>query len=170
MTVTVREAVFADAARILPMYNHAVRETTAIFDTGESDLAGREAWLAKRQGSGFPVVIAEIDGVVSGFASFGEFRAWDGYRFTVEHSIYVAPDRHREGIGRALLIVLIERARAAGKHAMIAGVEASNAGSIALHVAVGFREVGRIPQVAEKFGRWLDLVFLQLLLDDRVEP
>ncbi|MDB5677738.1 GNAT family N-acetyltransferase [Sphingomonas bacterium] len=166
----IRDAASNDAVGILPMYNYAVRETTAIFDTGESDLAAREIWLTKRQEAGFPVLVAEIDGAIAGFASFGDFRAWDGYRFTVEHSIYVAPDRHREGIGRALLTGLIERARAAGKHAMVAGVEAGNAGSIALHVALGFREVGRMPQVAEKFGRWLDLVFLQLLLDDRASP
>ncbi|MEO5938054.1 MAG: N-acetyltransferase family protein [Sphingomonas sp.] len=170
MTPIIRDAVTADAVGILPMYNYAVRETTAIFDTTPSDLAGREAWLAKRQGDGFPVVVAEIDGAIAGFASFGEFRAWDGYRFTVEHSIYVDTARHREGIGRALLAALIERARAAGKHAMMAGIAAENAGSIALHEALGFREVGRIPQVAEKFGRWLDLVFLQLLLDDRDRP
>jgi len=170
MTPIIRDAVAADAAGILPMYNYAVRETTAIFDTTPSDLAGREAWLAKRQGGGFPVLVAEVDGAIAGFASFGEFRAWDGYRFTVEHSIYVDPARHREGIGRALLAALIERARASGKHAMMAGIAAENAGSIALHQALGFREVGRIPQVAEKFGRWLDLVFLQLLLDDRVRP
>ncbi|THD35216.1 MAG: N-acetyltransferase family protein [Sphingomonas sp.] len=170
MTPTIRDAVPADAAGILPMYNYAVRQTTAIFDTGESDLAGREAWLARRRDAGFPVLIAEVDGTIAGFASYGEFRAWDGYRFTVEHSIYVSPARHREGIGRALLAALIERARGAGKHAMIAGIEAGNAGSIALHSALGFREVGRMPQVAEKFGRWLDLVFLQLLLDDRAQP
>lgn len=170
MTLTIRDATPADAARILPMYNYAVRETTAIFDTGESDLAGRAAWLAKRQGDGFPVLIAEFDGVVVGFASYGDFRAWDGYRFTVEHSIYVDPARHREGIGRALLAALIERARVSGKHVMMAGVEARNAGSIALHRTLGFQEVGRMPQVAEKFGRWLDLVFLQLLLDDRAQP
>ena len=78
-----------------------MRETTAIFDTTPSDLAGREAWLAKRQGDGFPVLIAEIDGAIAGFASFGEFRAWDGYRFTVEHSIYVDPTRHRRDRPRA---------------------------------------------------------------------
>ena len=148
----IRDAVHADAAAILPMYNYAVRETTAIFDTGESDLAGRAAWLVARQGAGFPVLVAEVDGVVAGFASFGDFRAWEGYRFTVEHSIYVAPARHREGIGRALLLALIGRAREAGKHAMVAGIEAGNAGSIALHRALGFREVGRMPQVAEKSG------------------
>ena len=170
MSPTIRHAVTADAAGILSMYNYAVRDTTAIFDTTESDLAGRKAWLAKRQAAGFPVLIAEIDGTVAGFASFGEFRAWDGYRFTVEHSIYVDPARHREGIGRALLAALIEHARRAGKHAMVAGIEAGNAGSIALHRRLGFQEVGRMPQVAEKFGRWLDLVFLQLLVDDRTEP
>lgn len=170
MTPIIRDAVPADAAGILPMYNYAVRETTAIFDTRTSDFAGRQTWLAKRQGDGFPVLVAEMGGAVVGFASFGEFRAWDGYRRTVEHSIYVDPARHRAGIGRALLSALIERARASGKHAMMAGIAAENAGSIALHEGLGFREVGRLPQVAEKFGRWLDLVFLQLLLDDSVTP
>lgn len=170
MTLIVRDAVPADAAGILPMYNYAVAETTAIFDTRLSDIAGREAWLAKRHEDGFPVLIAEIDGAIAGFASFGDFRAWNGYRFTVEHSIYVDPARHRSGIGRTLLAALIERARSSGKHAMVAGIAAENTGSIALHEALGFREVGRMPQVAEKFGRWLDLVFLQLLLDDSVTP
>ncbi|MBS0479824.1 MAG: N-acetyltransferase [Proteobacteria bacterium] len=170
MTLIIRDAVPADGAGILSMYNVAVAETTAIFDTRLSDLAGREAWLAKRRNDGFPVLAAEIDGTIAGFASFGEFRMWDGYRLTVEHSIYVDPARHRRGIGRALLTALIERARVAGKHAMVAGIAAENVGSIALHRALGFREVGRLPQVAAKFGRWLDLVFLQLLLDDRERP
>lgn len=170
MTLIIRDAVPADAAAILPMYNYAVRETTAIFDTTPSDLTGREAWTAKRQGDGFPVLIAEVDGAVVGFASFGDFRVWEGYRFTVEHSIYVDQMRHREGIGRALLGALIDRARKGGKHTMVAGIEAGNAGSIALHLALGFHEVGRLPQVAEKFGRWLDLAFFQLRLDDRERP
>ncbi len=170
MTPIIRDAVIADAAAILPIYNFAVRETTAVFDDRPSDLAGREAWLEKRRTDGFPVLIAEVDGAVAGFASFGEFRAWNGYRATVEHSIYVDPARHRLGIGAALLGALVDRARAAGKHAMIAGVAAENAGSIALHRSLGFREVGRLPQVAAKFDRWLDLVFLQLILDDRPKP
>ncbi len=170
MTLSIRDATPADAAAILPIHNHAVRETTAIWNEGESDLAGREAWLAARAAAGFPVLVAEIDGTVAGYASFGEFRAWDGYRFTVEHSVYVDPSRHRSGVGRALLEALVERARAMGKHAMIAGIEASNEGSIALHRSLGFVEVGRLPQVGAKFGRWLDLVFLQLTLDDRAAP
>lgn len=170
MNISIRDALPADAAAILPIYNHAVSSTTAIWNDAESDLAGREAWLAARAAAGFPVLVAEVDGAVVGYASFGDFRAWDGYRFTVEHSVYVDPARHRGGIGRALLASLIERARATGKHAMIAGIEAGNGGSLALHHALGFREVGRLPQVGAKFGRWLDLVFLQLTLDDRDVP
>ncbi len=170
MPLLIRDAVAGDAAAILPMYNHAALNTTAIWNDAASDLAGREAWLASRRVAGFPVLIAELDGAVAGFASFGDFRSWDGYRFTVEHSIYVDPARHRGGVGRALLEALIERAREATKHAMIAGIEASNTASIKLHESLGFREVGRLPQVGAKFGRWLDLVFLQLVLDDRATP
>jgi len=167
---SIRDAIPADAAAILPIHNHAVLSTTAVWNEGESDLAGREAWLAARAAGGFPVLVAEIDGAIAGYASFGDFRAWDGYRFTVEHSVYVDPARHRSGVGRALLEALIERARAMGKHAMIAGIEAGNQGSIALHRSLGFEEVGRLPQVGTKFGRWLDLVFLQLTLDGRDAP
>jgi len=170
MTLIIRDATVDDAAAILPIHNQAVRETTAVWNSIESDLAGRETWLAERQAAGFPVLVAEIDGSVAGFASFGHFRAWPGYRFTVEHSVYVAAEKQGQGVGRALLAALIERARANGKHAMIAGIEAGNAGSIALHTALGFREVGRLPQVGAKFDRWLDLIFLQLTLDERAAP
>ena len=168
--ISIRDASRADAAAILPIHNHAVLATTAVWNEGASDLVGREAWLAGRVAAGFPVLVAEVDGAVVGYASFGDFRAWDGYRFTVEHSVYVDPAHHRRGVGRALIEALIGRARAAGKHAMIAGIEARNEGSIALHRSFGFREVGRLPEVGAKFGQWLDLVFLQLMLDDRAHP
>jgi L-amino acid N-acyltransferase YncA len=170
MTVTLRDATLADALAILPIYNHAVNHTTAMWSEEESTLAEREAWIAARQGAGLPVIVAEIEGAVVGFGSFGEFRARSGYRLTVEHSVYVDHNRHRGGIGRALLSDLIDRARAMGLHAMIGGIEAGNAPSIALHQALGFVEVGRLPQVGVKFGRWLDLAFLQLTLDDRAAP
>jgi len=170
MTLLIRDATAADAAGILPIYNHAALETTAIWNEAASDLAGREAWLAARQAAGFPVLVGEVEGTVTGFGSFGDFRAFDGYRHTVEHSVYVHPDHHRLGIGRALLVALIERARAAGKHAMIGGIEAGNTASIALHESLGFRQVGLLPQTGAKFGRWLDLAFLQLMLDDRSIP
>ncbi len=107
---------------------------------------------------------------VAGYASFGDWRAFDGYRHTVEHSVYVRPDCQGVGIGKALMVVLIERACAIGKHVMVAGIEAKNGGSIALHKKLGFEEVGLLLEVGSKFGRWLDLVFLQLKLDSRTTP
>jgi phosphinothricin acetyltransferase len=170
MTLILRDATPVDAAAILTIYNHAVNHTTAMWSEDESTLAEREAWIAARQRAGLPVIVAERDGEVVGFGSFGEFRARSGYRMTVEHSVYVDHNRHRGGIGRALLLDLIERAQAMGMHAMIGGIEAGNAPSIALHAALGFAEVGRLLQVGVKFGRWLDLVFLQLVLDERAVP
>lgn len=149
------------------MYNRAVRETTAIFDTAQSDLAGRRAWIEKRQRDGFPVLVALIDGALAGFASFGEFRAGEGYRSTVGNLIYVDPAQQRTGIGRALLTALVDRARVSGKHSILAEIAAENLGSIALHRALDFREVGRLPQAAEKFGSWHDLVFFQIILNER---
>ena len=106
------------------------------------------------------LVAGDASGVV-GFGSFGDYRAWPGYRYTVEHSVHVRADRRGEGVGTALVQALIERAAALGKHVMIAGVEAENAASIRLHERLGFAVVARLPEVAWKFDRWLDLVFLQ---------
>ncbi|MEO6340051.1 MAG: N-acetyltransferase family protein, partial [Caulobacteraceae bacterium] len=117
-------------------------------------------------GAGYPLLVAEWEGRVVGYASFGDFRPFQGYRHTVENSVYVAPDAHRRGVGRVLMEALIHRARAMGKHVMVAGIEAENLASIRLHAAAGFVEVGRLPQVGRKFGRWLDLVFMQRALDD----
>jgi L-amino acid N-acyltransferase len=170
MTLLIRDAIIADAAGILPIYNHAALETTAIWNEGASDLAGREAWLAARQHDGFPVLVAEIGQAIVGYGSFGAFRAFDGYRHTVEHSTYVHPDHQRLGIGRAMLVALIQRARDGGKHAMIGAIESGNTASIALHESLGFRQVGLLPQTGAKFGRWLDLALLELILDDRLAP
>ena len=105
-----------------------------------------------------------------GYASFGDWRAWDGYRHTVEHSVYVRTDQRGKGVGEALMHALIKRARRIGKHVMVAGIEAKNAGSIRLHEKLGFEHVGHLKQVGTKFGGWLDLLFLQLILDERAEP
>ena len=160
----IREASPADAAAIRDIYNHAVRVTTAIWNDTEVDAANRAAWLADRQSAGFPVLVAERGGDVVGYASYGPFRAFDGYRFSVENSVYVSEAAQGGGVGRALMQALIERAEAARLHVMVAGIEAENRASIRLHASLGFREAGRLPEVGTKFGRWLDLVFMHLPL------
>ncbi|WP_334182618.1 GNAT family N-acetyltransferase [Novosphingobium sp.] len=167
----VRDARDGDLEGVTAIYNDAVLNTTAIWNEVAVDIANRRAWLADRERAGYPVLVAvEEDGSVLGYASFGDWRAFDGYRHTVEHSVYVRADMRGRGLGRILLKELIERARAIGKHVMVAGIEAGNRGSIALHEKLGFEQVGLLPQVGMKFGRWLDLAFLQLVLDDRATP
>ncbi|MFD2251084.1 phosphinothricin acetyltransferase [Pseudochelatococcus lubricantis] len=166
----IRPAAAADVKGITAIYNDAVANTTAIWNETIVDEADRAAWLAARQGGGFPVLVAATEdtpaGEVLGYATFGAWRPHDGYRHTVEHSIYVHPRHHRAGIGGLLLARLIEEARAQGRHAMIAAIEAGNGASIALHRRFGFVETGRHNEVGTKFGRWLDLAILQLMLDD----
>jgi phosphinothricin acetyltransferase len=139
--------------------------TTAIWSITPADLAARTQWWRDRVAQNFPVLVAEDAGEVAGFGSFGPFRPHEGYFHTVEHSVYVAPDAQRRGIGTALLHALIERAVAQGKHAMVGGIDADNHVSLALHLRFGFQETGRLPQVGRKFDRWLDLVLMQKALD-----
>jgi len=165
------DATEDDLPAILAIYNDAVRNTTAIWNEVEVDLESRCAWLRDRQAKGFPVLVAkDITGAVLGYASYGDWRSWDGYRQTVEHSVYVQSDARGQGVGRGLLAALIERAKDAGKHVMVAGIEASNTPSIELHKTFGFQEAGRLSEVGTKFGIWLDLVFFLLLLDKRPKP
>ncbi|WP_425073847.1 N-acetyltransferase family protein [Sagittula sp. S175] len=166
----IRDAVESDLPAILTIYNDAVLQTTAIWNDTPVDLDNRRAWLADRRRAGYPVLVATEGETVLGYASFGDWRAFDGYRHTVEHSVYVAAEGRGKGIGRALMQALIPRARALGKHTMVAGIEAGNTASIRLHETLGFRQVGLLPQVGCKFGQWLDLAFLQLTLDDRPAP
>ena len=167
----IRDAGHDDMPAVTAIYNHAVANTTAIFNYAEVDVANRLAWLADRRKLGYPVLVAvEDDGQVAGYASFGDWRAFDGYKYTVEHSIYVHIDQRGKGIGETLLRALIERAKAMGKHIMIAGIEAGNTGSIRLHEKIGFDTVGHMAEGGTKFGRWLDLVFMQLILDPGTTP
>ena len=160
----VRDAVDADLEAVRRIYNDAVAHTTAIWNEVVVDLDDRRRWAAARRALGYPVLVAEVDGEVAGYGSFGDFRAFDGYRHTCEHSVYVDDRFRRRGIARALVVELEVRASGLDKHAMIAGIEAGNAASIALHAALGFTEVGRLPQVGRKFDRWLDLVFMEKIL------
>lgn len=165
-SVLIRDAGPGDLEAILALTNWAVRHSTALWSSEPETLAMRAAWLAERRAAGFPVLVAAAAGRFQGFASYGPFRARDGYRLTVEDSLYVVPEAQGRGVGRALLAALLEHARARGLHAMIGGIEAGNIASLRLHAALGFREVGRLPEVGRKFDRWLDLVLMQRLLDD----
>lgn len=162
-----RDAVAADLPAILELSNALVLTTTAAWTEEPETIEERRAWFAQRQAAGDAVLVAVEGGEVVGFCAWGPFRdnrRWPGYRFTVEHSIHVREDRQGQGIGRALLEALVERARAAGLHALVAAVDGANEGSVAFHRAFGFEEVARMPEVGRKFERWLDLVLLQRTL------
>lgn len=156
---------------ILGIFNDAILHSTALYEYRPRTLADIDAWFAAREEAGIPVLgMEDAQGTLAGFASFGSFRAYPAFGYTVEHSVYVHPDRRRLGVGRALMAALIEAVRAHGAHAMIGAIDAENAGSIALHEQFGFRHAGTLPQVGYKFGRWLDLVFYQLLLETPAHP
>ncbi|MFN3720896.1 MAG: GNAT family N-acetyltransferase [Rhizobium rhizophilum] len=161
-----RDATEADLPAILAIYNHAVAETTAIWNEILVDLDNRQAWFEARQARGFPILVAEIDGRIAGYASYGDWRAFDGFRQSVEHSVYVEKDFYGRGLGKALMTALIERATLGGIHVMVAAIEAGNQGSIALHTRLGFRLVGTHHEVGKKFGRWLDLTMMELKLGE----
>jgi phosphinothricin acetyltransferase len=124
----------------------------------------RKEWFTQKQKDGFPVFVAVEDDAVVGFSTFGPFRAWQGYKYSVEHSIYVEKNQRGKGIGKSLLQPLIDEAKKMNMHTIIAGIDADNKISIAFHKQFGFEEVGYIKEVGWKFERWLDLVFMQLIL------
>ncbi len=166
-----RDADDADLPGILAIYNEVIAHSTAVYATEPVTLAERRAWFAARRERGFPVLVAAEDGGVAGFASFGDWRgAWNGYRFTVEHSVHVREDRRGHGVGRRLVEALLPRAAALGKHVMIGGIDAANRDSIRFHERLGFEPVAHFREVGHKFGRWLDLLFMQRYLDAAGAP
>ena len=165
MSYVIRDAVPADLPAIRDIYNDAVLNTLAIWNEQTVDLPNREQWFEARQQQGYPVlVIVDDANVPLGYASFGDWRPFEGFRHTVEHSVYVHPDQRGKRLGPQLLAALIERARGCGKHVMVAAIESANAASIHVHKQLGFVTSGRLPQVGIKFGRWLDLTFMQLMI------
>jgi len=162
--VQIRLAEDADLAAILDIYNHAVATTTAVFDYDPHTLEMRREWLRAKQAAHFPVLVAVVSDEVAGFATYGPFRARPAYKFTIENSVYVAERVRRRGVARTLMHSLLADARAHEYHAVIAGVVADNVPSLRLHESLGFVEVAHFREVGYKFGRWLDLKFLELLL------
>ncbi len=158
---TIEDAADADLPAILAIYNDVIATSTAVFSEESVTLENRADWFAARRASGFPVLVSrEPSGAVAGFASYGDFRSWPGFRFTVEHSIHVRADLRGTGVGAPLLEALEAHARTSGKAAMVAGIDAENVASIRLHARAGFVRAGTLPGVGYKFGRWLDLTFM----------
>jgi phosphinothricin acetyltransferase len=162
--MNVRDATEADLPAILAIINEATLNTTAVWGIAPTTLEARHAWWKDRIDAGFPVLVASEGATVLGFASYGTFRPWEGYKHTVEHSVYVDAAARGKGVGRVLLSALIDHATATGKHVMVAGIDASNAVSIRLHETLGFTSAGTLTQVGRKFDRWLDLLFMQRML------
>lgn len=160
-----RDAVEGDLPGILAIYNEVIANSTAIYTEKPVPLDDRLTWFKTRREQGYPVLVASDDTGILGFASFGDFRTWPCYLFTVEHSIHVRADRRGCGVGRALMEALIPRASALGKHVLVAGIEADNAASLRLHETLGFERTAHFREVGRKFNRWLDLVFMQRFLD-----
>ena len=159
--ISIHTATRDELPQILAIYNEVIRNTTAVYSDSEVTLEDREKWFEAKLAQGYPVLVATDSSGVAGFGTFGDFRAWPCYRHSVEHSVHVRADRRRRGVGRALVLALIEAAAAMQKHVMIAGIDAENVISISLHEDLGFEVVGHFREVGRKFGRWLDLKFMQ---------
>jgi L-amino acid N-acyltransferase YncA len=161
---TLAPASRQDLAEILKIYNEVIRTSTAVYREIEFTAERGAEWFDAKCAAGFPFIVAKDASGITGFGSLGEFRAPPCYQHSVEHSVHVRVDRRGQGIGRQLLIELMKQAAAMHKHVMIAGIDADNTVSIRLHESLGFINVAHFHEVGFKFGRWLDLVFLQCRL------
>lgn len=166
MSLIIRDAIAADLPAMLAIYNEVIATTTAIYDYTPRSAEAHETWFDAKHAQNWPVLVAEMDGELVGYGSYGPFRTWPAYLHSVENSIYVAADRRGHGIGSVLLPALVDHAARRNLHTMIAGIDAANEASLRLHAKFGFRKVAQFHEVGWKFDRWLDLVFLQGMLQD----
>ena len=159
------------AAEILDLLNDAIANSTALYDYEPRTASMMQSWFEAKQRGTYPVIgVVSEEGRLLGFGSYGPFRNWPAYKYTIEHSLYVDRLHRGRGIGKRLLIELIAAARRQSYHNLIAGVDAQNAASIALHRQLGFEPCGTIRHAGFKFNRWLDLQFHQLLLETPAHP
>ena len=165
MAITIRNYQKSDAKAILDIINYSIMNSTALYDYTIRNLEQQESILESKIQAGFPVVVAEKKGEVVGFGMYSEFRFREAYKFTVEHSVYVHQNSQGLGIGKELLTELIQLAKKQGLHTMIGVIDAENENSIDFHHRFGFKTVGIIKESGYKFGRWLDSVFVQLILE-----
>jgi L-amino acid N-acyltransferase YncA len=168
--IKIRDAAESDLQAILDIYNDVIINTTAVYSEEPHTLQMRSDWYNERVNNGFPVFVAEADGQVAGFSSFGHFRVWPCYRYTIEVSVYVEQSFRGKGISKKLLAALIDRAKQMNIHAIIAGISADNEISVKLHQSFGFTEVAHFKEVGYKFNRWLDLKFFELVIENKPGP
>jgi L-amino acid N-acyltransferase len=168
--INVRKVTEDDLPDMLVIYNDIIKNTTAVYDYTPHTFDMRRQWFVGKTENGFPVFVAEDAGKVVGFSSIGPFRNWAAYKYSVENSIYVSADHRGKGIGKLLLRPLITAAADMNMHTIIASIDDTNIPSLRLHANFGFEEVAHFKQVGYKFGRWLDLKFLQLILPTSVHP
>jgi L-amino acid N-acyltransferase len=169
--MTLIECDRSRAPEILAILNEAIVHSTALYDYRPRPASAMEAWFDVKERGSYPVVGAvDESGRLLGFASYGQFRAWPAYKYSVEHSLYVAAGYRGRGIGTLLLGEILTRARAQEYHNVVGGIDAANGVSIALHERFGFERCGLVRHAGFKFGRWLDLAFYQKLLETPSEP
>ena len=159
------------APEILAIFNDAILNTTALWEYKARTLETMRIWFDTKAAGNFPVIGAlDETGILIGFASYGTFRPWAAYKYSVEHSVYLRADQHGKGLGKLFMQELIKTAKAQGFHTIIGAIDADNKSSIAFHEKLGFEYSGTIKQAGYKFGRWLDFVFYQLILETPSDP
>jgi L-amino acid N-acyltransferase YncA len=160
----IREANSSDLEAISQIWNYYILHTTYNYDSEPKDMAFFEEWLKSRTELNYPIFVLVVDGGLVGYATYGQFRTRIGYRFSMEHGVYIAPGKQGKGYGKTLMLKIMEKAKLDGHHSLTAGIDASNFESIAFHQKFGFKEVGVFKEIGFKNGQWLDCHFLQLIL------
>lgn len=166
MDYNIRTAKNDDLKFILNILNYEIKHGTAVYDYEEKSLADLQIWYLEKIEKNYPLLVVELEDKVIGYATYGAFRPREGYKFTIEHSVYMHQDHYGKGLGKLLMQKLIPIAKENGYHSMIGVVDASNSGSCNFHLNLGFKEAGRLKEAGFKFEKWLDVVFFQLNLNE----
>ncbi len=155
-----------DIPEVLEIYNDIILTSKAVYRYEIQSLDEKKKWFSDQQALGNPLFVYDDNGMVAGFATYSQFRPYPGYKYTMEHSVYVHKDRYQKGIATNLMLKLIEKAKEQGVKTLVAGIDGENIGSIKAHEKLGFEYAGTIKNAGYKFEQWLDLVFYQLHLTE----
>ncbi|MCF8463609.1 MAG: GNAT family N-acetyltransferase [Flavobacteriales bacterium] len=164
MNFLIRTATENDVPRIMEITNHEILNSTVLYEYEARSIEMQQTWFVEKQTNNWPVIVAEKDGVVVGFGTYGPFRARIAYQYSIEHSVYVHKNHRGKAIGNKLMVELIRLATVGGYHTMIAGIDSANMGSVEFHRKFGFEVVGTFKEVGFKFDKWLNVIFMQRFL------